>query len=431
MLLLGGCSVTESSSELAARSVSPAHAPAISVLAATESTDTTFADDPAAVSSNLNLGTDPTELSTPMPSDPGSAPLAPLDALSAPTRARIAAIKAKVGDDDPTPVPILARPKAFSHRLAPRETIDQVAYRYGIPIEKLRESNGIGPDVQRLRLGSRLKVRTRRVPPRRERIVYEVVDGDTWWSVVLRHGVDARDVRAYNYPTRGKMSPGSRLQIWIDPLVYGWILAGGDPLPDDEAFVLRRGSVSVGTPDSGRLINGVRIPKGDGYRLRLPKSSYGSSHGVAQILIGLEVFREISGYNGELEIGAMSRPRGGALGTHKSHTSGRDLDIRLPRREGVSRYAELTRRRIDWVATWHLIVAMLTADVRVIFLDYATQRRLYKSAKAAGIDPRALAAVLQYPHGSGRAGRVRHSDGHDQHMHVRVGCGPYELECVE
>lgn len=336
----------------------------------------------------------------------------------------------KVGSADRSPIETLPSRKRFRHKVVPRERFVQIAHRYGMTTAELAERNGLSEVPEQLRRGTRLEVFTARVPPHREQLDYEVQAGDTWYSIALRHGVDKRDLRSINYPWKGKLVPGNVLELWVDPVVRDWIEAGDDPLPDDDAIALRRGAVGIGPPDDGWLINGVRIPKGDGYRLRLPKSAYGTSHAVAQILIGLSIFRATTDYPLELQLGAMSRPRGGALGHHLSHQTGRDLDIRLPRRRDVASWTTLTMRRVDWLATWALIEAMLQTDVTVIFLDYAAQKRLFKEVKGAGIDPERL-EVLQYPDGRGASGIVRHSPGHDQHLHVRVGCGPYEVECVE
>ena len=129
----------------------------------------------------------------------------------------------------------------------------------------------------------------------------------------------------------------------------------------------------------------------------------------------------------------MSRPRGGQVGHHHSHQSGRDLDIRLPLRESVPASLAPTARRVDWAATWALIQAFArTGAVQVIFLDYATQKRVHKAAKAAGASDEELAALLQWPLGSvSNQALVRNEPGHDQHMHVRFVCGPAEPECVD
>ena len=256
----------------------------------------------------------------------------------------------KVGSGDPSPIETLPSRKRFRHKVVPRERFVQVAHRYGMTTAELAERNGLSGVPDKLRRGARLEVFTARVPPHQERLDYEVQEGDTWYSIALRHGVDKRDLRSINYPWKGKLAPGSVLELWVDPIVRDWIAAGDDPLPDDDAVALRRGAVGIGPPDAGWLINGVRIPKGDGYRLRLPKSAYGTSHAVAQILIGLSIFRATTDYPLELQLGAMSRPRGGALGHHLSHQTGRDLDIRLPRRRDVASWTTLTMRRIDWLA---------------------------------------------------------------------------------
>ena len=75
--------------------------------------------------------------------------------------------------------------------------------------------------------------------------------------------------------------------------------------------------------------------------------------------------------------------------------------------------------------------AFAEADsVEVIFLDYGSQRRLHKAAVAMGIDDESLAETLQYPRGSkANLGRVRHSPGHEGHIHVRFACGDAEPEC--
>jgi murein endopeptidase len=118
------------------------------------------------------------------------------------------------------------------------------------------------------------------------------------------------------------------------------------------------------------------------------------------------------------------------MGGHISHQSGRDVDIRLPVREGVPRSKPATGKRVDWDATLALIHAFARAQaVELILLDYGAQQRLYRRAKAAGMGKEQLAELFQYPRGSkANSGIVRHSPGHEGHIHVRFSCGPVELE---
>lgn len=325
----------------------------------------------------------------------------------------------------------LPRSRWIRHRRAPRETLTQIAHRYGVEPWQLREWNDLGPQDPLPNRRKRIRVRARRAPPPRERLEYTVQEGDTWWTIALRHGIDSRDLRAYNWPRKGKMQPGAMVQVWIDPVVYQWVASGPDPVPLDRAHAQRRGGVSIGAPADGILRNGLRVPDVEGIHLRLPKSAYGTSHAVEQLVLAITHFHERSDYPLPVELGSMSAPRGGRIGEHKSHQSGRDVDVRLLRRPEVSTWKQSKGSRVQWDAVWQLVLAFAEQDVMVIFLDYKAQRRLYRAAKAGGASDEQLAAMMQYPRGSRAArGLVRDSPGHDSHMHVRFGCGSFETECV-
>lgn len=323
-------------------------------------------------------------------------------------------------------VEVPERRRWLRHRVQSRETVSEIAFRHGVAPWEVRGWNDLEPDVERVKRGRRLKVKAARIPPPREVVEYSVQEGDSWTSVAHRFGVTASDLRAYNYPYRSKMKPGRSLTVHADPILRDWVAASP---PEGEPIA--RGAVGIGSPDMGTLLAGVRIPEGEGYWLRLPRSSYGTTHAVTELLAAISDFRDHTAWEGTLALGAMSGPRGGRLGHHKSHQTGRDIDIRLPRREGVSRYAELRPRRVDWAAAWAFVLAMSRVDTQVIFLDYKRQKYLYRAAKAAGTDEDMLKSMLQYPRGAyARRGLVRHYPGHEKHFHVRFGCGPCEVACT-
>lgn len=317
----------------------------------------------------------------------------------------------------------LERPRWIKHRRAPRETLRQVAIRYGTSESKVREWNGLGPSDPLPPRKKRLRVWARRMPPPREHVEYTVQEGDTWWSVSLRHGVEPRDLRVYNWPWKKKMQPGTTLDVWIDPLVFEWISAGPDPFPADLDHQYRRGAISIGSPNDGVLVNGLRIPEVEGIHLRLPKTAYGTSHAVEQLLLALDRFRQRTSYPADIDvgIGSMSASRGGRIGTHLSHQSGRDVDIKLLRRPDVSPWREIKGSRVEWTAVWDMVQAFSEGDVLVIFLDQRAQRRLFRAATEAGATPEQLAAARRL---------VQHSPGHEHHLHVRFRCGPFEPECI-
>lgn len=324
-------------------------------------------------------------------------------------------------------VEVLERPRWIRYPVAPRETIEQIAYRHGVDPTDLRAWNELEATATEVGSRTRLKIRSpRRVPPRRE-ISYIVRPEDTWWRIAVRHGVDPSDLRAYNWPYAGKIAPGSELGIWIDPLLFEWLEQ--EPPDFSSSQTIRAGAVGIGRPSDGVLLNGVMIPRGDGYRLRFPKSAHGTTHAVRELVAALETYVANTANPRPLQIGAMSRHRGGPLGNHRSHQTGRDVDINLPRRVGVGAWRPLTPRRVDWAATWVLVRALADQDVSAIFLDYPLQKRLRAAALAAGASEEEL-RLVQYPRGRTSPGLVRHFDGHTEHMHVRFGCGPCEVECV-
>lgn len=331
------------------------------------------------------------------------------------------------GDDDDTAD---AEPQWIVHRVAPRETLIQIASRYRVDHGKIRAWNGLGRRTP-IRAGQRLKILARRQAPERQELRYRVQEGDTWRSIARAHGVDPIDLRAINRARDGRpLAVGQELEIWIDPVLFAAIQADA-PASALQASI-PAGGFSVGTPNAGRLVNGVRIPEGDDYALLYPGSAWGTTYAVRSLVEVLSGWREATGYRGALTIGAMSRQRGRPIGGHLSHQSGRDVDIRLPLREGLADTLDPIPRRVAWDAVWALVLAFeASGAVDRVFLDYRLQKRIYKAAKEAGADRAALRRLIQFPRGSGAPrGLVRHSPGHDIHLHVRFRCAPHELECA-
>lgn len=330
-----------------------------------------------------------------------------------------------------SPAPAGTLPRWIRHETVAGDTIEALALRYDVRADKIREWNEMAADEQpRAWRPEPLKIHARRYPPPLELLEHEVVEGDTWGTLSRRYGVDYRRLRSWNVRELGRsLELGERVKIWIDPLVFDAIVH--DAPASARAAVVRPGAHSVGTPQAGALVAGVQIPPGQGYELRYPKSAYGTTFAVRQTIAALDHFAATSDYPFPISIGTMSRQRGGEIGDHLSHQSGRDLDIRLPLRAEIPQGLGSTRKRIDWLSSWALVQAFASAaEVQVIFLDYGSQRRMYRAAKDAGASEEELDALLQFPSGSGASrGLVRHSPGHEHHIHVRFPCGPAEPEC--
>ena len=193
-----------------------------------------------------------------------------------------------------------------------------------------------------------------------------------------------------------------------------------DPESDDGP------SASVGAPWRGELRGGEAMPRGDGYRLRRPNKSFGTSHVVGHLRGVIAEVRALHPDVHTLAIGDLSARHGGKLDRHVSHQSGLDVDIGFYYTKVPADYPEqfvAANADLDLEATWALIVAFgrtsrLSTGVQLILLDHDVQARLYYWARKRGTPDAQLAEILQYPRDD-NVGLVRHWPGHRDHMHVR------------
>lgn len=195
----------------------------------------------------------------------------------------------------------------------------------------------------------------------------------------------------------------------------------------------KRGSFSIGTPNRGRLRNGIQLRSGSHYTVRRPEKAWGSPHTIDLLHRALVQFRRHSPYRRELVVHDISRPHGGHFPPHRSHQSGRDVDIRLPRNSKVkSNGVPRAIHEVDWDAAWALVHQLLrTGEVQYIFLNRSRQKPLYDAARRAGVSKAQLARWIQWPSSRRKRSKavVRHSSGHTAHLHVRFHCAPYEHSC--
>ena len=319
-----------------------------------------------------------------------------------------------------------------THRVVQRETLDWIAERYGVSRQEIVRWNKkkLG-SKEWIFAGQKLRIHARIVAPPREKVSYQVQRGDTWPEIAEAHDIPVKQLRSWNSKVPKKFKAGTTLVVWTNPkpppppeeeVVLG---VDGEPLP---TFDVKKGAVSIGKPNRGRLENGAALPDSDMYTVRDPEKAFGTTHAVTQMLGAIAKFRQLSGYEDKLVIGAMSLRNGGRFRPHKSHQSGRDVDIRMPRKAGVSKVESSTD--IDWRATWELVKAFVaTGEVEYIFMSYSRQKLLYRAAKAAGATSAEL-EIIQYPRAAKtNHGKIRHAKGHDTHIHVRFTCAPDNKRC--
>lgn len=180
------------------------------------------------------------------------------------------------------------------------------------------------------------------------------------------------------------------------------------------------GSLSLGRPNAGALIGGVQMPAGEGWEVVDPKRSWGTQETIAYLVSALGELRRRIPDAPRVFVGDLSREHGGALGPHRSHQSGRDVDLGYLHKPGMHVwYQHASARTLDVAKTWALVRALVTeTDVEAIFMDLGVQKLLKEHALGQGEDRAWLDSLFRF--GSVHpAPLIRQAWGHSSHMHVR------------
>jgi murein endopeptidase len=181
------------------------------------------------------------------------------------------------------------------------------------------------------------------------------------------------------------------------------------------------GSLSLGRPESGALVNAVRLVDGARWVVAYPDNAWATDETIGFLQQALT-----KAYDGQppaapkIYVGDLSSPWGGPLPPHSSHQSGRDADLGYPRLDPEDPWwTSASAHTIDAGRTWALLRALITdTDVELIFVDRSLQRPLRAHALRIGEDARWVDALFDL----GRQGQptlIRHVPEHLNHMHVR------------
>jgi len=200
-------------------------------------------------------------------------------------------------------------------------------------------------------------------------------------------------------------------------------------------------TISWGQANGGGITSPARLPdEGDGYRVPDVWKHRGLRYGTDELIdtiiaAGRRVEMEWPG--SRLTVADLSPERGGPSQWHRSHQSGRDVDLVFFVTDAAGRPLDPDAMRhfdkdgqsvdddgkahelFDTARNWSLIRALIestTAEVQRIFIFDPLEEMLLDHARALG-EPEALIE---------RASRVLGQPGdsakHDDHMHVRVLC---------
>lgn len=318
--------------------------------------------------------------------------------------------------------------RANEYVVQPGDTLWEIAMRHGCTVDGLRDRNDLR-ESEPLRVERRLDLSgcarataaaetTAAAPGTKDGALanYVVRRGDSLAGIARRQAVSAAELRRLNGLEGNLIHPGQRLRV-----------------PGRSAPPVRfvEGQ-SVGRPTRGKLVDGAQLPRDPGYYRRHLDRIFAAQHVVDHLHRAIAATRALHPRAHRLAIGDLSRKEGGRLSGHKSHQSGRDVDLGLYFEHAPAGYpeefVEAERGRLDEAATWDLVrelaaTAAHPGGVDRIFLDYRVQGALYDAARAAGVGERQLEDIFQYPDGKyAKHGIVRHEPAHSDHLHVRFKC---------
>jgi penicillin-insensitive murein DD-endopeptidase len=209
-------------------------------------------------------------------------------------------------------------------------------------------------------------------------------------------------------------------------------------------------TISYGQPNRGRLIDGVRMPDhGEGFTSRATWVQRGSRFGtdeLVDLLTGVARRMRPHARDTRLVIADLSRPGGGeARPFHRSHQTGRDVDLLFYMRDARGKPVEATAMipldargvakdgsglRLDVPRMWRLVRELIDAPeavVQFIFIYGPHAQLLLGHAQQIG-EPELLVE---------RARKALKQPGprapHDDHIHVRIYCAPSDraFGCID
>ncbi|MFN3202417.1 MAG: penicillin-insensitive murein endopeptidase [Bradymonadia bacterium] len=176
-------------------------------------------------------------------------------------------------------------------------------------------------------------------------------------------------------------------------------------------------SRSVGDPNHGYQSNPVWLTERSGIYLRT-RAAWGTRETVQAVRKAADEMMALYPEGPDLVVTEISKYRGRRIKPHRSHQTGRDVDILLyfePAGEGL-------RGPMDPEKTWALINALIrNGPIEVGILDYRQQGRIYRYARdELQIPESELEGIFAYPKGRRHKDALFvHAPGHRTHLHIR------------
>jgi len=314
------------------------------------------------------------------------------------------------------------------HVVKKGETVSKIAKKYGVRDKDIVRWNKLkNPD--KLKVGQVLKIRAAEESSSKSskksdggateqrKTVYVVRKGDTLSKIAKKNKVSVDQLKKWNSALRknpDKLKVGQQVVVWVEAPVSGK-------------------QASVGAANKGSLVGGEKLESGKGYTVRNGSRSYGTSLTISTIMSVMGKYAAKYPKGAKFVVGDLSFKNGGKMSPHKSHQTGRDVDISYAAadNEQLDGFVKMKAGTFDVAKNWYVIKSFVdTGDVQYIFVDYKLQELLYDYAIEKGVSESYLEKVLQYPRGKrDHDAIVRHAKGHADHMHVRFVCPKGDSSC--
>ncbi len=249
-------------------------------------------------------------------------------------------------------------------------------------------------------------------------VLYRVVPGDTVSCIVERYGVAEARLRADNTALRHGLEAGMELRIQATRRARDG-----------------SGSESLGRPMCGQLSGGVQVQAHPAYVVRNVERSWLTRTNRTRLVRAFDAVAREHRRAPRVRVHDASLPDGGPIDDHRSHQSGRDVDITYYQREGCDGdgcpLRVIAAANLDVRRQWTLLERWLSRDeATAIFIDYSLQEPLYREARRRGTSEANLAKWFQYPRGPrDEQGVIQHLANHADHLHVRFTCASDEPHC--
>src|SRR5690606_5530930 len=244
--------------------------------------------------------------------------------------------------------------KTIRYEVRSGDTLVEIAKAHDVGVDDIVRWNKLkNPD--QLKIGQKLKIATTvrgsssddggsSSGSRDRKVTYIVRKGDTLSEIAKKNDVSMKELTKWNRDLRknpDRLRIGQKITLWKKGPANG--------------------SSSVGLANRGKLYNSEQLHKCKGYVRRNPGRAYGTNLSVTHIMEVMANYSAKYPKAPSAVVGDLSFRKGGKMKPHKSHQSGRDVDIGYICSKGTQfdRFEKMNESNFDVAKNWYIIKSFL------------------------------------------------------------------------